>query len=82
MQKSLEINQLGHLNDNGSQEVYGQIDEMRKQKFSKRTYFSSALVAQSMASCCMSSLMSAFLITALRSDIFVDVDSLCLEENV
>eukprot|EP00416_Gambierdiscus_australes_P030073 CAMPEP_0171088166 /NCGR_PEP_ID=MMETSP0766_2-20121228/20613_1 /TAXON_ID=439317 /ORGANISM="Gambierdiscus australes, Strain CAWD 149" /LENGTH=80 /DNA_ID=CAMNT_0011545937 /DNA_START=232 /DNA_END=471 /DNA_ORIENTATION=+ len=30
-------------------------------------YFSSAWVAQSMASCCMSSAMSAFLITALRS---------------
>uniref|UniRef100_A0A1L8E7S8 Uncharacterized protein n=1 Tax=Haematobia irritans TaxID=7368 RepID=A0A1L8E7S8_HAEIR len=34
-------------------------------------YFSNACVAQSTASCCISSLMSAFLITALRSDIFV-----------
>lgn len=32
-------------------------------------YFSSACVAQSTASCCISSLMSAFLMTALRSDI-------------
>uniref|UniRef100_A0A2S2R9H4 Uncharacterized protein n=1 Tax=Sipha flava TaxID=143950 RepID=A0A2S2R9H4_9HEMI len=33
-------------------------------------YFSSAWVAQSTASCCISSDISAFLITALRSDIF------------
>lgn len=32
-------------------------------------YFSMACVAQSTASCCMSSDMSAFLITAFRSDI-------------
>lgn len=32
-------------------------------------YFSIACVAQSTASCCMSSDMSAFLITAFRSDI-------------
>uniref|UniRef100_A0A7G3AE33 Putative conserved plasma membrane protein n=1 Tax=Lutzomyia longipalpis TaxID=7200 RepID=A0A7G3AE33_LUTLO len=34
-------------------------------------YFSRACVAQSTASCCISSLISAFLITALRSDIFL-----------
>ncbi|PAV62232.1 hypothetical protein WR25_00810 [Diploscapter pachys] len=35
------------------------------------THFSSACVAQSMASCCMSSDMSAFLITAFLSTIFL-----------
>jgi hypothetical protein len=33
-------------------------------------YFSMAWVATSTASCCISSVMSAFLITAFRSDIF------------
>lgn len=40
-------------------------------------YFSIACVAQSTASCCMSSLMSAFLMTAFRSVIF---DSFCVPD--
>lgn len=41
-------------------------------------YFSSACVAQSTASCCISSLISAFLMTALRSDILAAYMCVCV----